>query len=882
MTNYSTWSNFVEKEIICDGIHQQIKESWKISKTFNVPYRKPYGDKKIDQHLIIQLKKCHHQNLSLIKQYMVKIADGISKECDFAVFVINNEGFLLEIISNYDQQMRSELELEIGSSWTIESLGTTAAGIALKYKDPIGIKGPEHYQERYHQYLSIGLPIYDTEGNVIYVLNLLLKEEAKPRVIDALMMTAVQGIERELYHQAYKQKIESLNRELELQNNLYRVQANLLNRMFDNVSDMVFIVDIDKYFIKVNQMGQLLLKKMNAKNLHDVYRNVKITDFQGSGFTIEQDPIYQVFKGKNSRNAEICIHYKGKKQYYLMDAMPFKDHLGRDFAIGILKDVTGFEELKNLKNQYKLKAEELENVINTISDGVAIVNSEGRYTLLNPACDEIFQYKTFLKEDNYYVGTILSYANVLTVNGEPVAYEDYPVFDVLKGKEVLNQIYKIEIMGEAKFISFNGIPVLNHQGEVEYAVISYSDITKIQNQQLTIYQNNRFIKSIMESLGAPMVVIKYPECIFEALNSRYLRFIEEITGKSYTLQSLEGKSFRQILDSDVALEWHTMADSVAKERKVLDTRIIQFKDSKDQEVHLQVIYTPIMNDDGEVCYITAVGVDITSQIRAKKEAEELAKMKEEYFSVISHELRSPIAVVHSAVQLLTGELYSNEFSNGNIKMLKKIEKNTYRLLRLVNNFLDITKAEAGYMNVNYNNVAIAGLTESLLESIQPIAQKKNIELCFINHCNNLVVAVDPEKYERILLNLFSNAIKFTEREGRIMIILQEDEKSFSVSVKDNGIGIPANKQNKIFDRFYIVDGSLSRKNDGTGIGLSLVKKFVELMDGEIHLYSEEGKGCEFTVVLPKKINIGAMGVEFSEISDNFAEKIQTEFADIKG
>lgn len=881
MTNYFTWLNFVEKEIINDDVHQQIKESWQISKTMKVPYQDPYEEAPVDQSLIKQLKERNRQNLFLIKQYMVKIADALLKECEFSVFLINQEGFILEVLSNFADKVLEQLALTIGSNWSIEKRGTTAAGIALKYKDPIGISGTEHYQERYHQYGAIGMPIYDTEGQVIYVLNLLLPEGTRPRIIDALMMTAVQGIERELYHQEYKQKIEALNQQLEIQNNRYRVQANLLDHMFDNVSDMVFIMNKDKAFIKVNKTGRQLLKRMKAKNLTDIYSKMKITDFEGNIISIDNDPVYQVFKGYCCRNSKICIHFKDKKEYYYMDAISFKDHSGRDFAIGILRNITDFVELNSLKNQYKLKADELENVINTISDGVAIINARGEYTLLNPACDEIFQYKSLVKDKDYYAGMALSYGNIMELNGEPITHENFPVFKVLKGQEIRNKIFKVEVKGETKYVSFNGIPVLNSQNQVEYAVISYSDITKIQQQQITIYQNNQFIKSIMESLGAPMVVISYPQCVFEALNSRYCNFIEDVTGKKYTPQQLEGKSFRETLDPDVALEWHDVADSVAYERKVVDTRVVQFKDPEGHERHLQVIYTPIMNESGEVCNITAVGVDITNQINAKKEAEELARMKEEYFSVISHELRSPIAVVHSAIQLLTGELYAKEFSAGNIKMLKKIEKNTYRLLRLVNNFLDITKAEAGYMNVNYCNVEIAALTESLLESIQPIAQKKNIQIYFINQCQDLVIAVDPEKYERILLNLLSNAIKFSDKEGKIIITLQQDETCIYIGVKDNGVGIPKSKQKKIFDRFYIVDGSLSRKNDGTGIGLSLVKKFVELMEGEIRLNSEAGWGCEFTVVLPKKINIGAMGIEFNEINDNFTEKIQTEFADIK-
>ncbi|WP_052661575.1 GAF domain-containing sensor histidine kinase [Clostridium aceticum] len=236
----------------------------------------------------------------------------------------------------------------------------------------------------------------------------------------------------------------------------------------------------------------------------------------------------------------------------------------------------------------------------------------------------------------------------------------------------------------------------------------------------------------------------------------------------------------------------------------------------------------------------------------KREALEKAiNMKDEFLSLISHELRTPINVINTAVQALN-HMYSEEMSDKVKKYIRTIRQNTFRQLRLVNNLLDITRANSGHMKINKKNIDIVFLTKIITESIYQYASLKGVEVTFISSLEKKIIGIDDEKYERIILNLLSNAIKFTPKDKSIKVSLSSIKDNIRIDIEDNGIGIPRDKIDVIFERFGQVDSSLSRQAEGTGIGLSLVKNFIEALDGSISVESEVGRGSTFTLQLPSK------------------------------
>lgn len=256
-------------------------------------------------------------------------------------------------------------------------------------------------------------------------------------------------------------------------------------------------------------------------------------------------------------------------------------------------------------------------------------------------------------------------------------------------------------------------------------------------------------------------------------------------------------------------------------------------------------------------------------------------MKDEFLSLISHEFRTPLNVISSAIQAMN-YICSNELSDKAKKYLRMIRQNTFRQLRLVNNLLDITRVNAGRIKINKKNVDIVFLTKSIIESIYTYVALKSIDVTFVSLIEKKIIGIDDEKYERILLNLLSNATKFTPEGKPIIVTLSSINDKICIEVKDKGIGIPEDKANIIFERFGQVDSSLSRQAEGAGIGLSLVKKFVEALGGSISVKSELGKGSAFTILLPSETIIeDYMDKEVANLLDNrLVQNTKIEFSDI--
>jgi len=260
-------------------------------------------------------------------------------------------------------------------------------------------------------------------------------------------------------------------------------------------------------------------------------------------------------------------------------------------------------------------------------------------------------------------------------------------------------------------------------------------------------------------------------------------------------------------------------------------------------------------------------------------------LKTEFFTNLSHELKTPLNVILSALQLLDTFTNNNDVNYKEQKFKKYsniMKQNCYRQLRLVNNMIDITKLDAGFFELNLQNCNIVNVVESVTLSVAEYIKSKSIELIFDTDIEECIISCDPEKIERVILNLLSNSIKFTKPGGSMTVNMYDKGKNIIISIKDTGIGIPNDKLGIIFDRFRQVDRSLTRNQEGSGIGLSIVKSLVELHRGTISVSSEYGKGTEFIIVfpviiLPKENDLCAV---FEIESQERIDRIHVEFSDI--
>lgn len=260
------------------------------------------------------------------------------------------------------------------------------------------------------------------------------------------------------------------------------------------------------------------------------------------------------------------------------------------------------------------------------------------------------------------------------------------------------------------------------------------------------------------------------------------------------------------------------------------------------------------------------------------------KLKIDFFTNISHELRTPVNVIYSAIQVVNSNLGDGDNQK---KILKRyshiIKQNCYRLIRLTNNLIDVTRIDANFIGLNTVECNIVEVVEDIALSVAEFTKSNDIELIFDTEIEEKTIFCDVDKIERILLNLISNSIKFINGKGTINVNIFDRGEYILISVKDTGIGIPREKHEAIFKRFIRGDEFLARSTEGSGIGLSLCKAFVEMHGGEISLDSEPGKGSEFRFTIPLdikgKYNLNINKIEKQSRTNNI-EKIAIEFSDI--
>lgn len=241
-----------------------------------------------------------------------------------------------------------------------------------------------------------------------------------------------------------------------------------------------------------------------------------------------------------------------------------------------------------------------------------------------------------------------------------------------------------------------------------------------------------------------------------------------------------------------------------------------------------------------------------NEIQKKSEALELTtRYKSEFLANMSHELRTPLNSILLLSRLLS-ENNSKSMSNEEIEFAKVIQSSGNSLLGLIDEILDLSKIEAGKMELEFLDVSTKEITDTLSSLFSEIAKQKGIKFDIISKDAPIVIKTDKMRLEQILKNLISNAIKFTEK-GAVSVeikINDDDDKIICFIVKDTGIGIALEKQPLIFEAFQQADGSTKRKYGGTGLGLSISRELAKLLRGEIILHSKEGEGSSFTLCLP--------------------------------
>ncbi|WP_440876597.1 sensor histidine kinase [Thalassotalea sp. PLHSN55] len=351
---------------------------------------------------------------------------------------------------------------------------------------------------------------------------------------------------------------------------------------------------------------------------------------------------------------------------------------------------------------------------------------------------------------------------------------------------------------------------------IGYAEVAYSKESLIASQ--------RRVAEIIASIGFVAVVL-----LSLLMHIGLVVLFRPLEQLSQTMQTSQKTAEHVLAPVQGAKEVRRMAHSYNSMMQVLDQQEDILKQHRDQ-------------------LEAEVDVRTRELVQARDSAIIASKHKSEFMANMSHELRTPIQSIIGYGELVVEELeLEGHFEL--IEDMDKIATNSQRLLNMINSLLDLAKIEAGKIDLHLSVINFSDLQKTLTDIVRPLANKNHNSFIIEQSGTIEDFTSDKEKLEQILINLLSNACKFTDN-GDISLNIHVDNQQLVFSITDSGIGLTDEQQRYIFDEFRQADGSQSRKFSGTGLGLAISKRFVELLNGKIFVQSELGQGATFSVVLP--------------------------------
>lgn len=257
---------------------------------------------------------------------------------------------------------------------------------------------------------------------------------------------------------------------------------------------------------------------------------------------------------------------------------------------------------------------------------------------------------------------------------------------------------------------------------------------------------------------------------------------------------------------------------------------------------LRASYAPYRSEADVISGVVLLLQDIT-------EHERLEKMRKEFVANVSHELKTPLTTIKSyAETMLEGGVEDPVMQ---VRFLQVIDDEADRMARLVRDLLQLSNLDYQQMKWDPKPVDLQGLMDKVVRNLEHSIHEKKHTLVYDPPASALYTYGDEDAIEQVIINIISNAIKYTPEQGELRLYLEEEQSTVSLTVQDNGIGIPSQDMPRIFERFYRVDKARSREMGGTGLGLSIAQQIIEAHGGSIHLYSRESKGTRVVIRLPK-------------------------------
>ncbi|MDP4143838.1 MAG: ATP-binding protein [Bacillota bacterium] len=664
-------------------------------------------------------------------------------------------------------------------------------------------------------------------------------------------------------------------KKIEEQNSIIQQQKKQLETIIENISDGIFILDENKKFNLLNKGArEFFYKPDDIERLGDSFSNTEYYGVDGSKVLLDNVPERKIINGKDVQGSIVTLKRPDGIFHFEISGNSITDDNGKTvMKIFCTRNITEKVRQDELIKEQK---KELETIIENISDYLFIFDKNKNFIRVNKCLLKKLQNIEVKKVGDF--GKVFEYYDT---SGERYAQENLPMSRVLKGEEVENEVI-IQKGRSVRYFNINAKPVLDDNGNFKMGIVNAKDITTDVLHKKSVERQALVLEKLIYNLDLPLIRMSYPDLKITDINQGAYKILKALKPEIKSIGYVIGENYSSVISN---FDESKMRHEIEKILNKQETSYSKYKKLilNGEETFVNILYQPLFGVNGNIEEIVAVIIDITKELKAKQKIETNLRMQEELFANISHELKTPLNIIYSIAQLFSdfcknGSL--DEKKNSIIKYLNTLMQNCYRLSKLVNNIVDLSKIDAGFYELKKSNYNIVSVVEDVVMSSVEYSVSKGLEVIFDTNIEEKTIACDPSQIERVLLNLISNAIKFSNAGGKIHVDFFDKGDWVEISVRDTGIGIDKSQIDKIFDRFKQVDKSFSRNTEGTGIGLSIVKAIVELHGGKITVESELGKGSKFKVVLPADKTEVCNPTADESYLENSSEKIHIEFSDI--
>ncbi len=622
-----------------------------------------------------------------------------------------------------------------------------------------------------------------------------------------------------------REEVEKIKKELEIQ----KIQ-NLLSQKYQIVSkyanDAFFLISKDGSIVEANDKAI------------EMY-GYSINEFKGRPFILLEAPEYRMEwnelikklrQDSGSVYESIHINRHGNKFFVEISAkiISIQDEL---FLVAIVRNI---EDRKKAELQLVESERKFHTLFEHAYDSILLIKKDIIIDC-NPRAGELFhtiredlihkKITEFIAENNQEL--VEEFLDTLRKNSR----NESKSF-ILTLKKTNGEIFDGEI--NLSFFELKGEKV---------AQVVIRDVTEKQRFLEHLEKFKRAIENTEE-----MMMITDKEGRIEYVNPAF----EKITG--YKLEEIQGKTPR-ILKSGYHPDefyknlWETILSGKSWSGLIVNRK----RDGR--EYTEEMLISPIKNEKNEIISFVAVKKDVTERIKAEEElrkarlkAEESERIKSNFLSMMSHEVRTPLNVILGFIDILKNAIDSEEFPEKE-HIFSVIQRNSKRLINLINDIIDISRIESDELKLNFDIHNVKNLIEKVLEEYEVEARNKGLELIKESDSEDIYIKVDEIRFKQILSNLLSNAIKFTSK-GTVTVSTKVSDNKVYILVKDTGIGIPKEFIPHLFEFFRQAEEGYNRNFEGAGLGLAITKKLVTMMNGEIYVESEQNIGSTFTIIFP--------------------------------